>query len=47
MSLARLLYRNGKRADARAALAPVYTVFTEGRATRDLRQARTVLDELC
>jgi class 3 adenylate cyclase/tetratricopeptide (TPR) repeat protein len=46
MSLARLLHRNGKQADARAALAPVYAAFTQGQATSDLRQARALLDEL-
>jgi class 3 adenylate cyclase/tetratricopeptide (TPR) repeat protein len=47
MSLARLFHRNGKRADALAVLAPVYAAFTQGEATRDLGQARELLDQLC
>ena len=47
MSLARLLHRNGKPADARVALTSVYAGFTQGHATGDLRQARVLLDQLC
>jgi hypothetical protein len=47
MSLARLLYQTGKRADARRALAPVYAAFTQGQASSDLRQARVFLNDPC
>jgi hypothetical protein len=36
----------GKRDAARALLAPLYAWFTEGFATRDLIDARTLLEEL-
>ena len=45
-SLARLWRDQGKRAEARALLAPVYAEFTEGFATRDLIDAKALLDEL-
>jgi len=45
-SLARLWQRQGKRAEARALLAPVYAWFTEGLDTRDLIEAKALLDEL-
>jgi class 3 adenylate cyclase/predicted ATPase len=45
-SLARLWQRHGKRAAARDLLAPVYEWFTEGFDTRDLVDARALLDEL-
>ena len=45
-SLARLWQRQGKRDAARALLAPVYAWFTEGFATRDLIDAKALLDEL-
>ncbi len=45
-SLARLWQRQGKRAAARALLAPLYAWFTEGFATRDLRDAKALLEEL-
>jgi class 3 adenylate cyclase/tetratricopeptide (TPR) repeat protein len=45
-SLARLWQRQGKRAEARALLAPVYTWFTEGFDTGDLVEAKALLDEL-
>jgi tetratricopeptide (TPR) repeat protein len=45
-SLARLWQRQGKRAGARALLAPLYAWFTEGFATRDLQDAKRLLDEL-
>jgi predicted ATPase len=44
--LARLLRDQGKRAEARDLLAPVYGWFTEGFDTRDLIEAKTLLDEL-
>jgi predicted ATPase len=46
MSLARLRQRQGKRAEARELLAPVYGWFTEGFDTTDLQEARALLDEL-
>jgi tetratricopeptide (TPR) repeat protein len=46
MSLARLLDSTGRRAEARDLLAGVYGWFTEGFETRDLRQARILLDAL-
>ena len=45
-SLARLWRRQGKRDAARALLAPLYTWFTEGFDTRDLRDAKALLDDL-
>jgi tetratricopeptide (TPR) repeat protein len=46
MSLARLRCGQGRRAEARDLLAPVYGWFTEGFDTQDLREAKTLLDEL-
>ena len=45
-SLARLLGEQGRRAEAHKLLAPVYGWFTEGFDTRDLKEARALLDEL-
>jgi len=45
-SLARLWRDQGKRAEARDLLAPVYGWFTEGFDTADLQQAKTLLEEL-
>ncbi len=45
-SLARLLRRIGRRDEARATLAPVFTQFTEGFETGDLREAKALLEEL-
>jgi class 3 adenylate cyclase/predicted ATPase len=45
-SLARLRRDQGRRAEARDLLAPVYDWFTEGFDTPDLRDARTLLEEL-
>jgi predicted ATPase len=45
-SLARLWRDQGRRNDARELLAPVYGWFTEGFETRDLKEAKTLLDEL-
>jgi predicted ATPase len=45
-SLARLWRDQGKRAEARALLAPVYATFTEGFSTRDLIEAKALLAEL-
>jgi len=46
MSMARLWRDQGKRGDARELLAPVYGWFTEGFDTRDLKEAKALLDEL-
>ena len=46
MSLARLWQQQGKRAEARDLLAPVYGWFTEGFDTADLQEAKTLLEEL-
>jgi predicted ATPase len=46
MSMARLWRDQGKRAAARELLAPVYSWFTEGFDTLDLKQAKALLDEL-
>jgi class 3 adenylate cyclase/predicted ATPase len=45
-SLARLWLRQGKCAEARALLAPVYAWFTEGFDTSDLVEAKALLEEL-
>jgi predicted ATPase len=45
-SRARLWQRQGKREAARALLAPVYAWFTEGFHTRDLIEAKALLEEL-
>jgi predicted ATPase len=45
-SMARLWRDQGKRDEARDLLAPVYGWFTEGFDTRDLKEARKLLDEL-
>jgi class 3 adenylate cyclase/tetratricopeptide (TPR) repeat protein len=45
-SLARLWRDQGRREDARRALADVYGWFTEGFDTQDLRAAKALLDEL-
>ena len=46
MSLARLWRDQGKVQQARELLAPVYGWFTEGFDTRDLKEAKHLLDEL-
>ena len=46
MSLARLWRYQGKVQQARELLAPVYAWFTEGFDTRDLKEAKALLDEL-
>jgi hypothetical protein len=45
-SLARLLDRQGKRDEALLMLADIYGWFTEGFDTADLKDAKTLLDEL-
>ena len=46
MSLARLWRDEGKLQQARELLAPVYGWFTEGFDTRDLKEAKALLDAL-
>jgi predicted ATPase len=46
VSLARLRLDQGRRAEARDLLAPVYGWFTEGFATPDLQEAKALLGEL-
>jgi predicted ATPase len=46
MSLARLWRSQGKPPEARELLAPVYGWFTEGFDTRDLKEAKRLLEEL-
>ena len=44
--LARLLAKQGKRDEARAMLAEIYNWFTEGFDTADLKDAKSLLEEL-
>jgi predicted ATPase len=46
VSLSRLWQHQGKRAEARDLLAPVYGWFTEGFDTADLQEARALLEAL-
>jgi predicted ATPase len=46
MSLARLWQRQGRRDEARDALAAAYNIFTEGFTTPDLVEARALLEAL-
>jgi predicted ATPase len=46
MSMARLWRDQGKRDEARDLLAPIYSWFTEGFDTLDLKEAKTLLDTL-
>ena len=46
MSMARLWRSQGKSQQARELLAPVYTWFTEGFDTLDLKEANALLAEL-
>ena len=46
MSLARLWRDQGKVQQARELLAPIYGWFTEGFDTRDLKEAKALLDAL-
>jgi predicted ATPase len=46
MSLSRLWRDQGKVQQARELLAPVYGWFTEGFDTRDLKEAKALLEEL-
>ncbi len=45
-SLARLWQQQGKRTEAHQLLSDVYGWFTEGFDTADLKDAKTLLDEL-
>jgi len=45
-SLARMWQDQGRQAEARELLAPVYGRFTEGFETPDLRETEVLLDEL-
>ena len=46
VSLARLWQQQGKRAEAHQILAEIYNWFTEGFDTKDLQEAKTLLNEL-
>ena len=46
MSLARLWQQQGKREEGRAILADIYSWFTEGFDTADLKDAKAFLHEL-
>ena len=46
MSLGRLWQGQGKKDEARGLLAGVYGWFVEGFDTKDLREAKALLDEL-
>ena len=46
MSLARLWQQQGKTAEARQLLAETYGWFTEGFDTKDLQEAKALLEEL-
>jgi predicted ATPase len=45
-SLARLWQQQGKRAEAHKLLSDVYNWFTEGFDTKDLREAKALIEEL-
>jgi predicted ATPase len=45
-SLARLWQQQGKRAEARQILAEIYNWFTEGFDTKDLQEAKSLVEEL-
>jgi predicted ATPase len=45
-SLARLWQQQGKKAEAYKLLAEVYNWFTEGFDTKDLQEAKTLIEEL-
>jgi predicted ATPase len=46
VSLSRLWQQQGKQAEARALLAPIYGWFTEGFDTADLQEAKALLQAL-
>jgi predicted ATPase len=45
-TLAELLAEHGQRDAARQLLAPIYNWFTEGFETKDLKEAKALLDQL-
>ena len=47
MSLARLRCGQGRHKEAREMMLPIYNWFTEGFDTKDLKEAKVLLDELC
>ena len=46
MSLSRLWQQQGKKEEAHKMLAEIYNWFTEGFDTKDLQEAKALLDEL-
>jgi len=46
MSLSRLWQRQGKTAEAHHLLSEIYGWFTEGFDTKDLQEAKALLEEL-
>ena len=46
MSLARLWQQQGKKKQARQMLSEIYNWFTEGFDTKDLQEAKALLEEL-
>ena len=46
LSLSHLWHQQGKQAEARELLAPIYDWFTEGFDTPDLQEAKVLLEEL-
>jgi predicted ATPase len=46
MSVARLWRKQGRTADARTLIVPVYDRFTEGFDAADLRAAKALIDDL-
>ena len=46
MSLAQLWQQQGKQREAHQMLSEVYNWFTEGFDTKDLREAKALLEEL-
>jgi predicted ATPase len=47
MSLSRLWQQQGKKKDAHKMLAEIYGWFTEGFDTKDLQEAKTLLQGIC
>ena len=46
MSLTRLWQQQGKQHEARKTLSDIYNWFTEGFDTKDLQEAKALLDKL-
>ena len=46
MSLSQLWQQQGKKVEARQMLAEIYDWFTEGFDTKDLQEAKALLNEL-